>query len=143
MPQRSPEVTSRIMSAIRGRDTRPEMLLRRALWAKGHRYRVHVRSLPGTPDIAFARQRVAVFCDGVFWHGYGWEARKPTLKTNTSYWVPKIERNMARDQEVNRRLANSGWTVLRLWDLEIFRNLEECVAKTEEALGTPRPPETK
>lgn len=128
-------MTSRIMSAIRGRDTQPELLLRRALWAKGHRYRIHVPGLPGKPDIVFARQRVAVFCDGEFWHGHEWEAKKAKLKSNRSYWIPKIERNMARDQEVNRQLASAGWTVLRLWDFEILRDLDACVAKAEAALG--------
>lgn len=110
------------------------MLLRRALWSKGHRYRVHLSSLPGKPDIAFTRQHVAVFCDGEFWHGYEWETLKSRLVSNRSYWVPKIERNIARDQEVNGHLADSGWTVLRLWDFEILENLDECVARTEAAL---------
>jgi DNA mismatch endonuclease (patch repair protein) len=135
MAERSPEVTSRIMASIKGRDTRPEKLLRSALWARGLRYRIHLSRVPGTPDIAFTREKLAVFCDGEFWHGYGWEARKAKLKSNRSYWVPKIERNMARDREVDRRLAESGWEVLRIWDFEILNDLESCVARTEAALG--------
>lgn len=122
------------MAAIRGRDTLPEMLLRRALWARGHRYRVHLGSLPGRPDIVFTRRRLAVFCDGQFWHGHDWEERKPRLKSNIEYWVPKIERNMTRDVEVNRLLKESGWAVLRLWDFEILGDVQACVARIEAAL---------
>ena len=111
------------------------MALRRALWAKGYRYRLHVPSLPGKPDIVFTRQQLAIFCDGEFWHGYEWEAKKATLKSNRSYWIPKIERNIARDEDVNRRLSDSGWTVLRMWDFEILKDVDACIAKTEAALG--------
>lgn len=118
---------SKMMSKIRGKNTKPEMAFRRALWAKGVRYRVNNKSLPGTPDISILRYRLAVFIDGEFWHGYDWEEKKGKLKTNREFWIPKIERNMQKDREVNLALAQMGFTVFRFWTKEIKTDLERCV----------------
>jgi DNA mismatch endonuclease (patch repair protein) len=111
------DVRSRVMSRVRSQDTQPELRLRSALWQLGVRgWRCHRKSLPGKPDIAFGRARLVVFVDGGFWHGHPskyWPGR------TSAYWDAKIARNMARDERVNRQLADLGWQVLRLWDFEI------------------------
>lgn len=96
-------------------------MLRRALWGRGQRYRLHRRDLPGRPDIVFGRQRVAVFCDGDFWHGKDWESRRGKLGrgANSGYWIAKISTNMARDRAITERLVSAGWVVLRFWESEI------------------------
>ncbi len=116
-----PETRSRVMRRVRGKDTTPEVALRRALWAQGIRgWRLHRRDLPGTPDLAFGGTlRLAVFVDGAFWHGHPekyWPGR------SGEYWDKKIARNIERDGEVNASLARLGWTVLRLWDFDVLRN---------------------
>ncbi len=133
------DIVSYTHSRIRKKDTKPEMALRRALWAAGLRFRKHYSDVPGTPDIAFTKARVAVFCDGLFWHGHNWEERKPRLVSNREYWIPKIERNMARDERVNRELEESGWTVLRFWESDIKTDLLGCVEVVKQAvLGAER-----
>ena len=115
------------MAAIRSRDTQIEIRLRQALWALGVRgYRVHY-SLFGKPDVVFTRQHVAVFIDGCFWHRCPKCFRMP--KTRTEYWEPKITKNTARDEEVNRRLQENGWTVIRIWEHEIEHELALCVER--------------
>lgn len=103
------------------RNTRPEIALRRALWAAGLRYRLHV-ALVGRPDICFRSARVVVFCDGDFWHGRNWRARSRTLArgANAHYWLAKIAGNMKRDRRVTHQLRAEGWTVLRLWETDIL-----------------------
>ncbi|SEP92509.1 T/G mismatch-specific endonuclease [Hyunsoonleella jejuensis] len=118
---------SKIMSKIRGKNTKPELLFRKALWAKGVRYRVDSKSLPGKPDVSIKKHRLAIFIDGEFWHGYNWDERKPKLKTNREFWRPKIERNMQRDREVNQQLKDMGFTVFRFWTKEIKENLSTCL----------------
>jgi DNA mismatch endonuclease (patch repair protein) len=102
-------------------DTKCERVLRKALWAAGYRYRKNVAGLPGHPDIVFLRARVAVFCDGDFWHGRDWERRRERLQAgfNPEYWLAKIQRNMERDRETTFLLERTGWTVLRFWESEI------------------------
>jgi len=123
---------SRTMSKIKGKDTKPELLLRKALWAKGYRYRVHYKNVTGKPDITITKHRLAIFVDGKFWHGHDWQEKKKQIKSNAGFWIPKIERNMQRDQEVTLRLEAEGWTVIRLWEDFILRDLAACV-KTIEA----------
>ena len=120
------ETASRAHSRSSHSDTACERALRSALWRMGFRFRKNVKALPGKPDIVFTRQRVAIFCDGDFWHGKDWELRKAKLKngTNPSYWVKKIETNIARDQRHNAALAAEGWAVLRVWESEIRADLE-------------------
>ncbi len=118
-------------SGARGRDTKPELALRAALWARGVRgYRVHDRRVFGRPDIVFLRRRVAVFVDGAFWHGH------PDFYQGQSgeFWDRKIARNQERDKQVNSELALAGWTVVRLWDFEVARGLDDCVRRVTAAL---------
>lgn len=116
---------SRTMSKIRGKNSVPELLLRRALWAKNIRFRIHRKDLPGRPDIVIEKYKLVIFVDGDFWHGYEWEKRKP--KTNAGFWISKIERNMQRDRFVNEMLSEMGYNVMRFWEHEVGKNLEACV----------------
>ncbi|MCF1420590.1 very short patch repair endonuclease [Mangrovimonas futianensis] len=117
---------SKMMGKIRGKNTKPEMLFRKALWKKGIRYRLN-NKLPGNPDISIKKYKLAIFIDGEFWHGYDWDERKQTIKSNREFWIPKIERNMQRDREVNRALAEKGFTVFRFWSHEIKHELKTCL----------------
>lgn len=114
-------------------DTKCELILRKALWAAGYRYRKNAAELPGRPDILFSRARVAIFCDGDFWHGRDWESRRQKLQTgsNPDYWLAKIQRNMERDRETTSRLESMGWIVLRFWESEIRSASSEIVRKIE------------
>jgi DNA mismatch endonuclease (patch repair protein) len=118
---------SKIMSKIKGKNTKTELLFRKTLWAKGVRYRINSKTLPGSPDVSIKKYKLAVFIDGEFWHGYNWDERKPKLKTNRRFWIPKIERNMQRDKEVNRKLAEMGFTVFRFWSKNIKEDLDRCI----------------
>lgn len=132
----SKEQRRKNMQRIRSKDTSIEVLLRKALWRKGIRYRVNYRALPGTPDIAITKYKIAVFCDGEFFHGKDWEVLKPRLEkgSNSAYWIGKITRNRERDDEVNKRLLFQGWTVVRFWGTEIKKHPEECVQVIEETI---------
>ncbi len=125
------------MSKIKGANTTPEIVLRKALWGLNIRYRKNVPNLPGKPDIVIKKYNLIIFIDSEFFHGYNWQDKKPKIKSNRDYWIPKIERNMQRDKEVNEFLTANGWTVLRFWSKEIQKNLEGVVAiiqqKIEEA----------
>ncbi|EMS32826.1 endonuclease [Mariniradius saccharolyticus AK6] len=129
-PQRSA-----VMSRIKGKNTQPEKLLRRALWHAGVRFRSNKKNLPGKPDISFIKYRLVVFVDGSFWHGYDWENRKDSIHSNRDFWIPKIERNMQRDREINIFYKNHGWKVLRFWDFEVKKELGSCISKVMEAMG--------
>ena len=122
------------MSRIRAKDTGIEMKLRRELWSRGLRYRKNAKQVTGKPDIAFIGKKVAVFCDSEFWHGFDWEHRREDIKTNRDFWIPKIERNMERDREVNEALERDGWTVLRFWGKEISKHTSECADRIEAAV---------
>jgi DNA mismatch endonuclease, patch repair protein len=121
-------VTHRIMSAIKNKNTQPEILLRKALWHKGLRYRVNCLNLIGKPDIVFNRARITVFIDGDYWHGHNWKIRgyrdlDDELSHYKSFWVEKIKRNIQRDREVNESLRKEGWTVLRIWESDIRKDI--------------------
>lgn len=131
-PQRS-----KTMSKIRSKDTKPELLLRKALWAKGHRYRLRVKKLPGSPDIVFRKFKLVIFIDGEFWHGLNWAEKKKKIKSNRAFWIPKIERNMQRDEENNMALEELGWTILRFWENSIKKDLNKCIATIEKQLSLP------
>lgn len=122
----SPEQRRRCMSRIRGRDTGPELRLRRALWSRGLRYRVNPK-LTGKPDVAFVQLKVAIFVDGCFWHGCPQHRVKP--RTNTAFWRAKLSRNLARDRKVDRELSDAGWTVIRLWEHQVNQSLGTCVER--------------
>ena len=117
------------MQHVKNKDSQIELKLRRALWHKGLRYKKNLRSVFGCPDIVFTRLKIAVFCDSEFWHGYDWENRKHDFKSHQEFWIPKIEKNIKRDMEVNEKLKAEGWTVLRFFGNEIKKNLDGCVEK--------------
>ncbi len=120
---------SKIMSKIRGKNTKPELAFRKALYAAGYRYRIDYKKLIGKPDILLKKYKTAVFIDGEYWHGHNWEERKPKVKTNREFWIAKIERNMQRDREVKVELQRLGYTVFRFWESEINKELDTCLQK--------------
>lgn len=124
------------MQHIRSKDTRIEVLLRKALWAKGYRYRKNVKDLPGHPDIVLTKYKIAIFCDGEFFHGKDWEVLRVRLESsnNSRFWISKISRNRERDDEVNKKLLFLGWTVIRFWGDEIRKCTDECVKVVEEVI---------
>lgn len=123
-PDKFPKETrSKIMSSIHSKDTKIELLLRSLLWKEGLRYKTHYM-IKGNPDIVFTRQKVAVFIDGDFWHGWQWKKLKSKLKNR--FWVDKITRNMERDKEVNKELKKQGWRVIRIWEHSIKRDVHKC-----------------
>lgn len=139
MMARSREITHKIMSAIPSKGTRPEMALRKALWHLNLRYRVNYKKLPGKPDIVFTKKKVVVFCDGDFWHGHNWALRglsslEEELAGYSEYWRKKILRNIERDDENNKALQSLGWTVVRIWESDIKKDLDGCVKEVQEAL---------
>lgn len=125
------------MSNIKSKDTGIEITLRKALWHKGYRYRKNYKQIPGKPDIALTKQKIAIFCDSEFFHGKDWE---PSLHAqimrgkNAEFWEKKILQNMERDAEVNQQLEVLGWTVLRFWGKEIKKDPDECIRVIEETI---------
>lgn len=124
------------MVNIKNKNTSIEIKLTRALWRKGYRYRKNYKELPGKPDIAITKYKIAVFCDSEFFHGKDWEVLKPRLEkgNNPNYWIPKIEKNRERDEAVNKQLLFLGWTVIRFWGKEIQKDVEECVRVIDEVV---------
>lgn len=133
----TPAQRHKAMKRIKAKDTSIEVRLRKALWHKGLRYRKNYKLLPGKPDIALTKQRIAIFCDSDFFHGKDWERiLKPRLLKgkNPQFWIAKIERNMARDKQNNQELAYLGWSVIRFWGSDIEKNLDMCVRAIEECI---------
>lgn len=132
----TPEQRRKNMQRIKANDTKIEVLLRKALWKKGYRYRKNFKELPGKPDIVLTKYKVAIFCDGEFFHGKDWEVLKPRLEksNNSEFWIKKISRNLERDNEINKKLLFMGWTVIRFWGNEIKKNTDECVRVIEETI---------
>ena len=130
------ELRLKNMKFIRGRDILFVFILRKSLWAKGYRYRKNYKKLPGNPDIVLTKYKIAIFCDGEFFHGKDWEVLKPRLEksNNSEFWISKISRNRERDDEVNKRLLFEGWTVIRFWGDDIKKHTDECVKVVEEAI---------
>ena len=130
------EQRHKAMSHIKSKDTSIELALRKALWNKGHRYRKNYKVLPGKPDIAITKYKIAIFCDGELFHGKDWEVLRPKLAkgNNPEYWINKIERNMERDDENDKKLLYLGWTVIHFWGNEILKNPNECVRVIEETI---------
>jgi len=127
----SKSLRSKIMSRIRSKNTSPELNLRKTLWNKGYRYKIHYK-LPGKPDIVFASKKVAVFVDGCFWHKCPKCYIEP--KSNKRYWLPKIEKNVKKDKENNKALKNLGWKVVRIWEHEIQKDKDKTVKRIEAKL---------
>lgn len=123
----TPEQRSRNMSAIKNKNTKIELILGKALWAAGVRYRKNDKTVTGKPDFALKRLKIAVFCDGEFFHGKDWENQKGRIKTNSEFWIKKIEDNITRDGNVNQKLESEGWTVLRFWGNDIKKHTAKCV----------------
>lgn len=128
------EQRRKIMQAVRSKDSKIELILRHALWKRGYRYRKNYSKITGKPDIVFLKQKVAIFCDSEFWHGFDWDARKSDIKSNKEFWINKIESNMKRDQYVNDALKTQGWKVLRFWGIDIEKNTEKCLQLIEEEI---------
>ena len=129
----SKEKRSKIMSSIKNKNSKIELLLRKALWNKGFRYRKNYSQITGKPDIVFINKKIAIFCDSEFWHGYDWDIKKKEIKSNEKFWYEKIERNINRDIEVNNKLKKEGWNVIRFWGKDIEKDLNGCIKKIEEA----------
>lgn len=128
----SAEKRSALMSRIRTSNTGPEMLLRKALWARGFRYRLNYRIGRIRPDVVFVTPRLAVFVDGCFWHRCPLHGVMP--KANRSFWQDKLQRNVQRDAETDQTLLSTGWIPLRFWEHEIDESVEACVTKIEQAI---------
>ena len=132
----TPEQRRKNMQHIRGKDTTIEVILRKALWARGYRYRKNYKRIPGSPDIVLTKYKISIFCDGEFFHGKDWEVLKPRLEksNNSEFWIKKISRNLERDDEINKKLLSMGWTVIRFWGNEIKKNTDECIRVIEETI---------
>ena len=131
MDNLTPGQRSYCMSQVRNRDTDLESLVRSRLFRRGWRFRKHISSLPGTPDIVFGRQRIAVFIDGDFWHGYRfprWEKSLP------EFWATKIQKNIRRDRKNFATLRRMSWQVIRIWQHEIKQDLDGSVERIEKLL---------
>src|SRR5690606_3067519 len=116
---------SQIMRAVKSRDTKPELVVRRLLHGMGYRYRLHRPDLPGKPDIVFTSRRKVIFIHGCFWHGHDCPRGARVPATNTAYWIAKIGRNVTRDQKSLAELADAGWAALVLWECELGADLQE------------------
>lgn len=134
MDNLTPEQRKKNMQAIKSKDTSIELYLRKALWHEGIRYRKNYKELPGKPDIAITKYHIAIFCDSDFWHGYDWETRNQRIKSNRTYWIPKIEKNIQRDKAVTHQLQEAGWIVLRFWEWQINKHLDDCVEVVKTAI---------
>lgn len=128
------EATSRVMSANKGKNTKPELLLRKALWNKHIRgYRLHWKQVPGRPDVAFVSKKLAVFVNGCYWHRCP-HCSPHEPKTNSDFWQRKFEANMARDKKKTETLQTQGWQVLTIWECEIKKNIDACVEQIRQAI---------
>lgn len=134
MDNHTPEQRHKNMKAVKSKNTKIEVMLRKELWHRGLRYQKNSTKVFGKPDIVFLGKRVAVFCDSEFWHGFDWEHKKEEIKSRREFWIPKIERNMQRDLEVTNHLEENGWTVLRFWGNDIKKNLKSCADTVERTL---------
>ena len=136
MDNRTAEQRRKNMQHIKQQDTSIELILRKALWDKGYRYRKNYKALPGKPDIVLTKYKIAIFCDSEFWHGKDWEVLRPRmLQANKGeFWVKKIERTIERDREVDQKLLFLGWIVIHFCGKEIVKNTDECVRVIEEAI---------
>ncbi len=133
MDNLKPEQRRLNMQRIKSKDTRAEVILRKALWKKGFRYRKNWAVLPGKPDIAITKHKIAIFCDGEFFHGKDFDTKKKP-ETNAEYWEEKIKKNIQRDQVVEADLKGMGWTVIRFWSRDIIKDPDSCVKAVEEII---------
>ena len=138
MDKLTPEQRKKCMQSNKSKGTKPELVLAKAMWALGLRYRKNSGSIFGKPDFSFKKYKVAVFVDGEFWHGKDWEQRKAEIKGNREFWIAKIERNIRRDMEVTGRLKAEGWTVLRFWSNDVVKDTTSCAEKVKEIIRARR-----
>ncbi|HGO6570122.1 TPA: very short patch repair endonuclease [Neisseria gonorrhoeae] len=136
MDKLTPEQRKKCMQSNKSTGTKPELVLAKAMWALGLRYRKNSGSIFGKPDFSFKKYKVAVFVDGEFWHGKDWEQKKAVIKGNREFWIAKIERNIQRDIKVTGRLKAEGWTVLRFWSNDVVKNTTCCAEKVKEIIQT-------
>ena len=134
MDVHSPERRSFNMSRIKGKNTRPEMLVRKWLWSRGYRYRLHLKGLPGKPDIVFLRPQKVVFVHGCFWHRHDCKYFK-WPRANSEFWKNKINGNVRRDQSNYKRLINKGWKYFIVWECELKSKSSEILQKLEVFVG--------
>lgn len=133
---RDKKIVTKTMKRVKSKDTSIEVILRKALWEKGFRYRKNDVSLPGKPDIVIPKYKIAIFCDSEFFHGKDWDKLKTQLQrgSNADYWIKKIERNRQRDRDNEKKLMFLGWKTVRFWGKDIAKNVEECVQVIEEMI---------
>lgn len=122
----TPETRKR-MAKVKLKSGTAEQLLAKRLWHLGYRYRKNDKRLPGSPDIAITKYQIAIFVDGEFWHGKDWESRKERLKRNRTYWIEKIEENIARDERVDQELRAQGWIPLHFWEKDVLKDVDLCL----------------
>ena len=127
MDKLTPEQRKKNMQAVKNKGSAIEKKLAKGLWGIGLRYRKNNLKVFGKPDFTFNKYKIAIFVDSEFWHGKDWEIRKYEIKSNQEFWIKKIERNIQRDIEVNEKLQNDSWSVLRFWGKEIEKNVLECI----------------
>ena len=128
MDKLSPEQRHKTMAAIRGKDTKPEMIVRKGLWSRGFRYRLNSPRLPGHPDLVLKKYRTCIFVNGCFWHGHEGCCKIPN--TNQEFWEAKIKRNQERDIETQKRLAEMGWHSITIWECELKSSKREQTLKS-------------
>lgn len=128
------EQRRRNMQAIKSSGTKIELILSKALWHKGYRYRKNCKNIYGKPDIVFRKYKLAIFCDSEFWHGKNFNKTIKRIGTNKKFWYDKIKNNIARDKKVNKHLKNEGWTLLRFWEKDIVKNIGYCTKKVETTI---------
>lgn len=129
------EQRHKCMKNVKSVNTKPEVLLRKALWHDGIRYRKNYKKLPGTPDIAITKRKIAIFVDGDFWHARNHQDNPgEQIKSNKDFWLLKLARNVERDKEVNDALLAEGWLVLRFWESDIKSDVERCLAEVKKYL---------
>lgn len=123
---------SLLMQKIRSIRTEPEIILQKSLRKEGIKFKINYHNLPGNPDIVLFNKKITIFVDGEFWHGYQWEQKKKKIKGNRAYWIPKIERTIARDKENNKKLKKAGWKVIRFWQHQTTKDLPKCIEKIKK-----------
>ena len=133
MDRLTPDQRRKAMQSNHGKDTKIEILLRKALWHNGVRYRKNYKLFSCTPDIVITKHKIAIFCDGDFWHGKNFVEGK--IATHTKYWDEKIQRNIERDLENTLLLRDNGWIVIRFWETDIKNDLASCVANVLEIVS--------
>lgn len=146
MDDLTPDQRRKNMRRIKSKDTKPEIVLRKALWSKGYRYRKNYKNLPGKPDIVLTKYRICIFIDSEFFHGKNFESgyhssKYQSLKDqleageHADYWLPKIEHNMKRDRQVDAELKDRGWNVVRFWSKDVLKKTDLCVKTLEEIIN--------